>query len=348
MIRRRFRPRRRSQRGFTLIELMVSLVLFALVVTGLMAVAVSMITGYRDQEVTISTETATRSTIDFLTNALHNASPGVPTFTNLGSLDASTCPVGAIAIESNQVTPLANTSDKLTVTFASGGVVTTSSTTWNGGNGSTMDVVDATQIASGDYVVVTNFDVGHFVRVSASTGTKPGTLTFSQSCTTPNPAIPTGGYVAGATVIRAMRARFSISVLPSDDVIGVVPVLNMDSDAEGTLKPDEPIAEGIEDLQVVYAADNLTADGVISPESTTGGADEWYGNVVGEAVPLPLPNATRAVRVTIVARTTRQFSGVNAFVLKALEDRAANSATDNFRRRILSTTVEIRNLSGSP
>ena len=75
---------------------------------------------------------------------------------------------------------------------------------------------------------------------------------------------------------------------------------------------------------------------------------EWYGNVAGEAVPLPPSNALRAVRVTIVARTTRQFSGVNAFVLKALEDRAANSTTDNFRRRILSTTVEIRNLSGSP
>ncbi len=345
--RRRFRPRRRSQRGFTLIELMVSLVLFALVVTGLMAVAVSMITGYRDQEVTIATETATRSTIDYLTNALHNASPGVSTFTNFGSLDSATCPVGAIALESNQTTPLANTSDKLTITFASGGVVTTSTSTWTGGDG-TVDVIDATQITANDYVVITNFDVGHFVRVTNSTGSAPGTLTLDVECTTPNPAVPTGGYIAGATVIRAMRAKFSIGVVPSDDVIGVVPVLNMDADAEGTQQIDQPIAEGIEDLQVVYAADNVTANGVIDAESTTAGADEWYGNVLGETVPLPLPNATRAIRVTLVARTTRQFSGVNAFVLKALEDRAANSATDNFRRRILSTTVEIRNLAGSP
>ena len=98
----------------------------------------------------------------------------------------------------------------------------------------------------------------------------------------------------------------------------------------------------------MYGADNLTTNGILDPETTTSNSDEWYGNVVGENVPVPLPNTTRAIRVTIVARTVRQFAGVNTFKLQAVEDRIANPATDNFRRRTLSTTVEIRNLAGSP
>ncbi len=343
-----FQARRGAQRGFTLIELMVSLVLFALVVTGMMAVAVSMISGYRDQEITISTESASRSTIDFMTNALHNASTGVPTFDQLINLDVAACTTGAIQIATNVANPapLVNTSDQITITFASGAVFTTTTATYSAST-TPLGVIDATQIAAGDYVIVTNFDKGHFVKVTASSGTAPGTITLaSPACLTPN--LPTGDYIAGATVIRAMRATFAIGVVPSNDLIGSVPVLTMDADGEGTTMLPEPIAEGIEDLQVVYGADNVTVNGILDTESTTANADEWYGNVNAETVPVPLPNSTRAIRLTIVARTVRQFSGVNTFKLQAVEDRPANAATDNFRRRVLSTIVEIRNLQGSP
>jgi prepilin-type N-terminal cleavage/methylation domain-containing protein len=348
--RRPFQPRRRRERGFTLIELMVALVLFSLVIAGMMAVAVSMITGFRDQEITIATEGATRSTVDFLADAVRNTSPGVPQFDNLVALHAATCPTGAIAIVANAANPapLTHTSDKLTVTYASGGVVTTATSAFAGTSGATVNVVDATQLAANDYVIFTDFNTGHLVHVSASSGTAPGTITITTPlCTGVAAKLPTSGYISGATVIRATRARFEIGVVDSDDIIGKVPVLTMDIDAEGPLAA-EPIAEGIEDLQVVFGADSVTTDGVLSAESTTAGADEWFGNVNGEAVPLILPNSTRAVRISVVARTVRQFTGVNTFRLGALEDRLQNGATDNFRRRILSTTVEVRNLNGSP
>ena len=50
----------------------------------------------------------------------------------------------------------------------------------------------------------------------------------------------------------------------------------------------------------------------------------------------------------MVARTTKQFAGTNTYKLGALEDRLANAATDNFRRRTLSSIIEIRNMGGSP
>ena len=342
--------RRNHERGFTLIELMVALVLFALVIAGMMSVAVSMITGYRDQEITIATESATRSTIDYLSDGLRSNSPGVPTFDALVDLDVSTCPTGAVKVVQNVANPapLAHTSDQLTMTFASGSVVTTMSNTIAGTSAATLTVLDASQLAANDFVIITNFETGHLVHIAASSGTTPGTLTITApNCTGASAKLPTGGYIAGSTLIRAVRATFAIDVVPSDDNVGTVPVLTMDLDAEGSRFTAEPIAEGIEDLQVVFGADT-SGDGILSAESTSAGADEWFGNVNGEAVPATLPNTTRAVRVSIVARTVRAFTGVNTFRLNALEDRLANGATDSFRRRVLSTTVEIRNLQGSP
>jgi type IV pilus assembly protein PilW len=347
------KARRRNQRGFTLIELMVSLVLFALVVTGLMAVAVSMVTGYRDQEVTISAEAATRSTLDFMADGLRNASTGVATYDTLVDLDVASCPTGAFSMTNNAVNPapLANRSDTFTMTFASGSVITTLTGTYDGISNTTVGVADARELAANDFAIITDFSGGHLVHLSASSGTKPGTITIdSAQCTGVNAKLPTGGYLAGSTVIRAMRATFAIGVVPSDEaLVGSVPVLTMDADAEGNrFTVPEPIAEGIEDIQIVYGADTNN-DGLLSAEdNVTANADEWFGNVIGENVPLPIPSSVRAIRISIVARTIRQFAGNATFKLNALEDRTANTANDNFRRRILSTTVEIRNLSGSP
>ena len=107
------------------------------------------------------------------------------------------------------------------------------------------------------------------------------------------------------------------------------------------------MAEGVEDLEVAVAVDT-NADGVVTEIGAAAGDDEWLGNVSGETIPDPLPVSVRAIRITIVARTTKQFTGINTFKLGAVEDRAANGATDNFRRRTLSTIVEIRNFGGSP
>ena len=54
---RRHRP---SQRGFTLVELMVSLVLFSLVIAGMLSIAVTMARAFREQQLTVSAEDASR------------------------------------------------------------------------------------------------------------------------------------------------------------------------------------------------------------------------------------------------------------------------------------------------
>jgi hypothetical protein len=55
------------------------------------------------------------------------------------------------------------------------------------------------------------------------------------------------------------------------------------------------------------------------------------------------------VRVTIIARATKPLAGpIASFSLPQAEDRAAGTTFDKFRRRAARSTVETRNLAGSP
>src|SRR6478672_7119852 len=65
-----------ARRGFTLVELMISLVLFSIAVAGVLSVAVSMTVGFRTQRQVIAAEVAARAPIDFLADAIRGASPG--------------------------------------------------------------------------------------------------------------------------------------------------------------------------------------------------------------------------------------------------------------------------------
>ena len=76
--------------------------------------------------------------------------------------------------------------------------------------------------------------------------------------------------------------------------------------------------------------------------------DEWIYNIAGDVNP---PAGTlRAVRVTLVARTLSGLIGnLKSYNRPAIEDHAAAALnSDNFRRRILRTTAEVRNMSVSP
>ncbi len=334
--------RRRSQRGFTLIEMMVALVLFAAITVGMMSVAVTMTNGYRDQEVTIATETSARSTLEFLSQGLRGASPGVPKPELVTQIHAcGTAMQNAFRVENNlTVVGLSSTPDAFTVVMPSGSIVTTTITTLTT---NTVDVRNSSDLSIGDQVLVTDHNTGHIFRIAGKGG---ATLTFDAlgGCAGNAPTaggLPVGGYPSGSVVIRVVRARFSVGFLAGD----TVPVLFMDPDAEGPALV-EPIAEGIEDMQIAVGVDT-NGDGVLAVESTTAGADEWIGNVVGE-LPYAGASGVRAIRITLVARTAKQAQGINTYLLPAVEDRVVNVATDNFRRRLLKSTIEVRNLGGSP
>ena len=112
----RRRARRQRQAGFTLIELMVALVMFSFAIAGVLAVAVSMVQGYRETRGAIAAENAVRVPMDFIIDSLRQASPGVDS----GKItDGASCTTSAMSVTNSSAGP-----DQLDVIYAAGAVVT--------------------------------------------------------------------------------------------------------------------------------------------------------------------------------------------------------------------------------
>lgn len=320
------------QRGFTLVELMISLVLFSFAVAGVLATAVSMSQGFREQRAAMLAEAAVRVPLDYLVEVVRQASPAAPT----GNIqDAGTCTGSVLGVLNNQtgagVTP---GWDRLEVIYAAGAVVTSTLDPYDT-TSNVIRVNDASQLIAGDYVVLSNTGQGHLFKLTNVTG---NTLTLASACA--GYIAPTGGkYAAGSLVIRAQHSIFTIAAIDGN------PTLMMDPDATGSAAA-EPLAEGIEDMQIVLGIDS-NADGKLGVESgTTANDDEWQGNNAGDSA---LAGTIRAVRITLIARTTSGLIGnISPFLRPAAEDHAASTSGDKFRRRILRSTVEVRNMTGSP
>ncbi len=320
----------RGEAGFTLIELMVSLVMFSVAVAGILGVAVSLTSGYREQRQAIAAESSVRVPMDFIADALRQASPGVPGGLNLTDTAGTTCTSGAISVTNSNTGP-----DRLDVIYSSGAVVTSTRTIVTAAS-ATVTVTDASQLAQDDYVIITDTSQGHLFKISSITGT---TITFGAKCAG-TLSWPASDYPEGSIVIRAQHAEFYV-----DPSVYGVPTLMMDPDGPSGPLAAEPLAEGVEDLQVALGIETGT-DNSISEVGGTANDDEWVFNKAGEVA--PALSAVRAVRVTLVARATLPaLSSTSLFARPAAEDRLAGSA-DKYRRRVLRSTVEVRNMTGSP
>lgn len=263
----------KSERGFTLVELMISMTLFSLVIAGVLAVAGTMARGYRDQRSVISSENAARNSLDYIADAIRSGSPAVASG-NIQVASANCPPVAQpVEIVDNDGSP-----DELTVTFATGSFVTSTRTVY-AQNTTQIQVEDYDQLRDGDSLIISDMSRGVLVTIDGSVSSN--TLNLApQGCA--SLTFPGSGYPARSLAIRARRARFFVDTLDGANALW------MDPDAEGPAIA-EPLAENIEDMQVAYN------------------------------------QAQRSVTVMLVART------------KADEP-----------ARVLTSTVEIRNLEGSP
>lgn len=314
------------QRGFTLIELMIATVLLALVIGMTLQLAFTMVEGFRTQRAALAVERNARGAIDLITNAVRAASTGVVS----GDLrDAAGCTdVVAIKVENATDGP-----DRLTVIYGITGALTSTRGIVNGATAQ-FDVTDATGLSAGDLVIVSNGDIGRVFAVTALNADR--IYTTQGGCA--GMTMPT--LSTGALVVRAR-----VAVLYIENAADGTPMLIMDPDGDGDI-PGQPIAEGIEDFQVAVGVDS-DDDGSLTDAGDT--TDEWYYNAEGDVDP---PSITagkwRAIRITIVARDVKPSGTTVVSTRPAAEDHAAGTA-DEYRRRVLSTTAEIRNfIQGTP
>ena len=322
----------RRQRGLTLVELMVAMTIVSIAMAAALAIGFSVLNGYRDQRKLSVVERAARISLEMISASIRSASPGVTT----GQItDMVACTdFGALSVVNSTDAP-----DELKVVYASGWIMTSLRADFTE-DSDTVVVLDAGDFAVGDRVLVTNFDQGHLVQIDAINAHAEGFALTIAAPSTPGCAdgtFPDNGYQPGALVIRARMARYYV------EETGIGPILMLDPDDTGP-DPAEPLAEGIEDLQIVYAVD-VNGDGELSEDGGT--TDEWFFNNPGDSSPPPLATTMpSALRVTLVARTTFEVGRSSSSTRPAVEDRDEAEEADPFRRRSLAATVEIRNLRG--
>ncbi|HKE16895.1 MAG TPA: PilW family protein, partial [Kofleriaceae bacterium] len=287
-----------------------------------------------------------RGAMAVLAEAVRNASPGVPD----GKIyDLVGCDLVDHAI---RVTNASDAPDSIDLIYARGipidddatqmrSVVTTLRAAYTDSSPS-MVLEDGSLLAPGDQILVTDFATGALVTIQTITHAAPDwnvTLrggTPQAMCATPPAAF---NYAARSSVIRAQRARFFVNP--------AAPILMMDPDGGGALEA-EPVAEGVEDLQIAVGV-NRTGGTALDEVGGAGDNDDWVFNHPDDTL-LPDLNTTpwRAIRLTVIARSTEDTSLTAVFKRPAAEDRAEATTSDIFRRRTLSTIVELRNLKGSP
>ncbi len=320
---------RRGQGGFTLIELMIAMVLFAVVIGVALQITLTISQGFQTTREAQGAERGARTSLEYLSDVVRASATGAP-----GSdlRDATYCTVApALAVENHNDGP-----DKLTVVYGLPGTLT-SLTSAFASSSSSFSVNDATGLTVGDNVIVTDGTVARLVHVSSlsapSGNATLGTQAPQSAC--PNVAWPSSGFGAGSIVLRGRVARFYVA-----NASDGTPMLWMDPDGDGPAAA-EPLAEGIEDMQIALGFDN-NRDGNIVEVGSAPNDDEWVFNVAGETRPATLANL-KVVRITLVAKST-QLEPELVSQRPAAEDHPIGS-NDGFFRRVIRTEITVRNFN---
>ncbi len=324
-------------RGFTLIELMVSMALFGLIAAGAMSLVLS---GARTQSHSARVDvaqTSLRAAIDFITRDVVGASAGAKT--GLLTLGSTGTTVNAVNHALNNVGP--NGADSLEL-YTVDGTTSAQLTTAVGSGANTLAITyeQASTGATGQflsalpypaYVQVSDLSSGSIVKLSSVASTA---LTLAENL----PA----GYAANAWVLPSRHVTYAISnTIFTAASTGNASMLTMDVNGSGA----QPLAEGVEDLQVAYGFDN-DGDGVVTEKGLAANDDEWLYNVAGETVGTWSISNLRTIRVTLVVKGTSIEGGqTNLPAPPIAEDHTPTGGVDGFIRRVLRTEIAVRNFN---
>ncbi len=178
-------------------------------------------------------------------------------------------------------------------------------------------------------VIITDYEKSNLMEVTNANASS-NSLTFNRGTSSFNyPANKNwdhGGYGVGAMIFLAKFVSYRIDHSDPDH-----PTLEMSVNFDPNSHPDdrryEPLTQDIEDLQVAYIL--VDENGVVSEVDQPD--DDDYADV-------------RAIRLSIVARTSNPVIGFSGSNRPALEDNPAGTS-DDYQRRVITETFLVRNLN---
>ncbi|AJE04820.1 PilW family protein [Geobacter pickeringii] len=329
-----------SEKGYTLVEILVVIVILAIVSAGITTVFITGLTEYGVREVTIRMQQQARLAMYDLERELKLAGYGFMDFGNLKinvySKSANAVVSWAI-VEANSVTGAASNTDSILIRYQTVDPATVPDVTiaTNHPDSSVnTPVSDASGFAQGDlFFIYDPTDLtkpASMLQVSTTPSSKNDTLKHSSGSNweynPPNAGInifPPGGYGVGCKVVNL-------------STLGVKWVqYHVDSNSnlikESSTAPQAHIvATGIEDLQIRYQF----KDGV------------WLNAPVKDDANHDINNL-RALKVSIIARTANpdpRYGGSQPFQLTGPQGDGVVYSGGGYRRMTMSSTISLRNL----
>ncbi|MBI4763932.1 MAG: PilW family protein [Deltaproteobacteria bacterium] len=310
--------------GFTLVEILFALLLGGLVTTAVLNIFIIQANSFANQNLVTEMQRNAKIALDSLVMDLRMAGFQVP-------------PVGVSFYNKTTggkenifaITPANNATgcDQVRILYSDNQPPLSTTTTAALANSNDslpipVQPADIGKFRQGDIIMIS---VGASAALLQVTGINGSELLHAVEANINPPnsinLFPTAGFPAGAQVTRVKLLTYRIDSASDPSH----PALQL-GQGDGTF---QNIATNIEDLQLAYR-DNTPSSGV------------WYC-VPGRDFPADFSNAAiRDVRVNILSRAKdidSRFSGKRP----GLEDRNAGT-TDNYRRRLLTSTVMVRNL----
>jgi type IV pilus assembly protein PilW len=356
-----------AEKGMTLIELMVAMVVSVVVVAAALALLVTSNNAIQVNQQTTDTQQNVRLAMDLISRDIKlagfNMSSAVPgcvvgllaTAAPIVPLD--NVPAGAVGAI-NDVGPDAVNLVVPSMTAGNGGGVPVLSAAASGGNIIPLSAADIGAMVTSGLVL------GSVVSIGGSFSS-PVTAIGAASLTLAKGLPAAAQFPAGAPVYLLQCVAYTVSANPAI-CLGSTSCL---------LRNGVPMVDGIEDLQLAYACDGCNVlppntplpDGVIDDQDNPGplpvgagvfSAGDYITNNNWATLPMT-PDKIRLVQVTIVARDNQASKGLsarNSIQMHAAapvivsDHNPALDATYNAllynqqRRRVLTKTVQVRNL----
>ena len=291
-----------EQKGFTLVELMVVMVIFLFIVAGVFTAYLSQHHASVIQSQVTDMQQNARVAMDFLSKDIRMGGFGKPAGSVNGFSDSITPAINNDATSGNNIL---NGTDQITVVTGYRQESTLQSA-------ASVDSTSITLVANADqfntttkrYVCIEGIGpIDNYQVTSVNTSTN--TLTVS-------PALHRA-YQLGAPVLLVKAITYSVNDAG---------FLTRNENSGGGA---QPVVPNIEDLQFAYQLD-----------------DDTWSNAPA------VPGDIRTVRITVLARTpfADHSPGQTGTIGQRpdIEDHDVSNAADGFRRRLLTSVVEVRNL----
>lgn len=304
------RPKTRSDKGATLIELMIVLVIAVILVGGIYSLFMTQQRSYSVQDQVTGVQQDARAALTIMARDIRMSGMAIGAGSGTGFTDGSTnvtvsVPGGnynfAVTPQNNAEAP-----DSITVVFGAEELGQVQSV--NGSDVTLDHDVDA-YFATKPLFVAFDLRPG---RVYGVTGVNNANITVTNA---PSDLLIGGGRAYGVQTIR-----FQVK----DNVLQRIP-------NGGTSQPiaGDGIATIVEDLQFAYQLI---------------GSNDWIFHQVGDTWPAGRTNADiRMVRISLIVRTIVPDPKETGFFKPACEDHARDNSNPGCRRRVYTTEVKLRN-----